>query len=256
MCSIVGMGFQRGHSIRSKTLVRDLITQLLLKGMIRGTTATGVCYTSTKEMAVVKDKVRATDFTTAEYYKKSLDDYVQENDVNKELMSVMGHCRQKTKGTEDNPANNHPIVYNNVVGVHNGIIVNDDDKFTSYRDNIPRKAQVDSEIIFALIDHFSRVLESIPAAIRKVSKELIGGYACAMVHRYQPHLLWLFRSGSPCTIHHFRDEGLIMFASLSSFIDEAVSKHKLGLPVEIPIAEQECIGIDLHRHKIQSFDLE
>ena len=72
------------------------------------------------------------------------------------LLSIVGHCRQKTKGTERNNANNHPIVRDLIVGVHNGMIHNDDITFNNYKDAIKRNGEVDSEIIFALIEYFSQ----------------------------------------------------------------------------------------------------
>ena len=263
MCSIVGVGFQKNHSFISKHATCKLITNLLISGMSRGRTATGLCYTSNKEMVIVKNKLDAADFTDTDFYKKSIDEYVRfESSQDQQLLSVIGHCRHKTKGTELNNANNHPIHYKNVVGVHNGVITNDDTLFAKYGDTFKRKAQVDSEIIFALIDHFATTLESIPQGIQKACKELSGAYACAMVHCHQPHILWLFRANNPCIIYHFKEKGLILFASLSSFITDLFSLNKPGFKYilgdydEIPLNSYEGIGIDLYRNKYQRFNIE
>ena len=260
MCSIVGMGFQKNHSFIFKHTIHKLITSLLINGMSRGKTATGLCYTSNKEMTIVKNRIDAAEFTETDFYKKSLDKYVVlEEDQDQQLLSIIGHCRHKTKGTELNNENNHPIHYKNVVGVHNGIITNDDALFTKYKDIFKRKAQVDSEIIFALIDHFARTLSSIPQSIQETCKGLSGGYACAMVHCQQPHILWLFKANSPCTIYHFKEKGLILFASLPGFITELLSSstsHTLGDYDEISLDAYEGIGIDLYRNKYQRFDIE
>ena len=257
MCSIQGIAFQKDSIVRNEALVHKIITKLLLNGMVRGRTATGVCYTSAREMVVVKNKLSADVFVETDFYKKTLEKYVNfKGDHSDHLVSVLGHCRQKTKGTENNNKNNHPIRYKNVVGVHNGIISNDNLQFAKYKDTFPRNAQVDSEIIFALIDHFSTTLSSIPKGIQKACANLSGGYACAMVHSYQPNILWIFKANSPCTIYHFEESGIIMFASLPSFISEAVSNYSLGDYTEIPIAAYEGIGFDLYRNRYQKFDLE
>ena len=263
MCSIVGIGFQKDHSFISKYTVCKIVTNLLINGMLRGKTATGVCYTSNKEIVIVKNKLDAANFTETDFYKKSLDKQIHlEGSQDQRLLSILGHCRHKTKGTELNNKNNHPIRYKNVVGIHNGIITNDDALFAKYKDTFKREAQVDSEIIFALINHFATTLESIPQGIQKACGGLSGGYACAMVHRYQPHILWLFRANSPCTIYHFKEKGLILFASLSNFITDLFTagttelKHILGDYEEISLAPYEGIGIDLYRNKYQKFDIE
>jgi glucosamine 6-phosphate synthetase-like amidotransferase/phosphosugar isomerase protein len=79
------------------------------------------------------------------------------------------HVRDYTKGPPTILANNHPIRHGSVVGIHNGIIENDDAIFTRYR---LRRAEpemtVDSEAIFALMeatgnDH--RALEALGGAL-------------------------------------------------------------------------------------------
>jgi glucosamine 6-phosphate synthetase-like amidotransferase/phosphosugar isomerase protein len=72
------------------------------------------------------------------------------------------HVRDYTKGHPTIEANNHPIRHGAVVGVHNGIIANDEQIFAEFGF---RRAEpgmtVDSEAIFALVDwdRSPRVLE-------------------------------------------------------------------------------------------------
>lgn len=257
MCSILGVGFQRNHVVFNKRLVHKLVTKLLIKGMARGTTATGLCYTSSEEIVIVKNKVDATEFTKSELYKDSLEKYACfEGSPKKYLLSVIGHCRQKTKGTELNNDNNHPITCGDVVGIHNGMILNDDTQFDRYKSVLTRKAQVDSEIIFALINHFVKKLSSISKGIQQACKDLTGSYACAMVHRSQPHTLWLFRTNNPCTIYHFKEKGIIVFSSLESFMTDTVPEYTFGPYNKISFDLCEGIGIDLYNHKYQRFDLD
>ena len=252
----MGIGLQKRHTITDKEIIRKIIKALLTNGMSRGKTATGLCYTSNKEMVIIKDKLDAADFVETDIYKNASKEYVRlEGIFEQQLLSIIGHCRLKTKGTELNNDNNHPIRYENVVGIHNGMIINDDIQFEKHRDILHRKAQVDSEVIFALINHFAKTTESIPKGIQDACRSLVGRYACAMVHNCQPHILWLFRSVDPCTIYHFKDVGIIIFASLPAFIIDAVSEHNLGPYSEIPLDPNEGIGIDLYRHKYQRFDL-
>lgn len=63
------------------------------------------------------------------------------------------HVRDFTKGHPEIEANNHPIRHGCVVGVHNGIVENDDGLLESY--GIARHEEgmtVDSEAIFALME--------------------------------------------------------------------------------------------------------
>src|SRR4051794_18704542 len=66
---------------------------------------------------------------------------------------LLVHVRDYTKGHPSLSANNHPIRHGGVVGIHNGLITNDDKLFDEH--GIPRAEAgmtVDSEIIFAIAE--------------------------------------------------------------------------------------------------------
>src|SRR3982751_3757609 len=73
--------------------------------------------------------------------------------VPEEATSLLVHVRDFTKGHPSLDANNHPIRHGSVVGVHNGIIKNDDELFEQHRiERAHPEMTVDSEIIFALAE--------------------------------------------------------------------------------------------------------
>ena len=41
-------------------------------------------------------------------------------------LAIVGHSRLATNGTQSNVDNNQPVIVNGAVGIHNGIIVNDE----------------------------------------------------------------------------------------------------------------------------------
>lgn len=65
--------------------------------------------------------------------------------------TAMLHTRWATKGEPSNNLNNHPIDVSGVVGVHNGMIANDDAIFEALGERAERAAEVDSEAIFAAL---------------------------------------------------------------------------------------------------------
>jgi len=78
---------------------------------------------------------------------------------------VLLHTRDHTKGHPEIEANNHPIRHGNVVGVHNGVIENDDELFAHYGlDRHDDEMTVDSEAIFALME----LRRHQPRALRKL----------------------------------------------------------------------------------------
>lgn len=267
MCAIFGIGFLKGHGVHNSALVHKLVRSLFVQNMVRGRTASGLACVSYNKIDVIKKNVSAQVFIDLpEYNEMELSSITLNNHHGNEqiedslrqpTMSIIGHCRLKTKGTELDNRNNHPIICNNVVGVHNGCINNDDQLFNSYSDVIHRKGEVDSEIIFSLIDYFSNEVV-IHEAIKKMATITNGSFACAMVHREQPHIVWLFRRHNPCDILLFEDIGLVVWSSEMSFIKTAVNdvlgNFTQSKVIQFPI--NSGIGIDLCRNRIHHFKLD
>jgi glucosamine--fructose-6-phosphate aminotransferase (isomerizing) len=161
---------------------------------------------------------------------------------------ILGHCRFDTKGSPDNKDNNHPIVVGKTIGVHNRVIINDDDVYDSFKycDKFPKRiARVDSEIIFALIDYYhTKLNHTFLESIQRVEKELTGGYACAAVNTSNPCLMALFRKSNPIYVEHLHKAGLILFASEVSMILESVEEVGFGIPRSIPLDLDEIMLID------------
>ena len=254
MCAIFGLGFLHGHTMRNGSLIQNLIRALFIQNMVRGRTASGLAYVSYDGIKVIKKNVPAQTFINLPEYDKAETDCMTFDTSKSRPLSVIGHCRLKTKGTETNNINNHPIICNDVVGVHNGCISNDDELFGMYSRSFKRNGEVDSEIIFSLISYFAKECK-IHEAIQKMSVITHGSFACAMVHRLQPHVIWLFRRYNPCDVVLFEDVGLLSWASEKSYIKTSVSGF-LEEGKIIKLEQNSGIGIDLYRNKIHRFTLE
>ena len=57
-----------------------------------------------------------------------------------------------TNGTQLNPVNNQPVIKDQIIGVHNGIIVNVDDLWQKYP-NLDRQYEIDTEVLFTIIQN-------------------------------------------------------------------------------------------------------
>ena len=128
--------------------IRETFNHNLVFNEERGIEATG-CAVIQKDGGVIMQKMPlpASEFVTRQEY-RSLIESIDENTA-----LILGHTRQSTKGDPAFPANNHPLLADAVIGVHNGHINNDDELFARY--HYPRKAQVDSEIIFRILERAS-----------------------------------------------------------------------------------------------------
>lgn len=145
MCGIAGYSLSGDSGVD-----RTLAAQALLAGIAeRGADAVGYAWRDGEEIRIHKRRGGAAAL-------------LDELRIAPVAMQAVVHVRDFTKGHPRIEANNHPIRHGAIVGVHNGIIVNDEEIFAEFgfRRASPRMT-VDSEAIFALVgwDDSPRVLE-------------------------------------------------------------------------------------------------
>lgn len=257
MCAIFGINFMNGCNIGNKELVKQLLEKLLIVSSPRGRRATGVAFISNKEVTVVKDNVEADEFIDLKEYNEACKKYINPaKEISRDrTISIIGHCRFPTKGSPKIRDNNHPLVAGNIIGIHNGVIFNDDALFN--RLNLPRKGQVDSEVIFQLLNFYihGRSHNAIKA-IQISSIMLSGDFACAFIDATNPYMLWLFKDLNPLYVEHFVDDGLIIFASNPEYIRIAVKNTILGTSTSIGLEQDKGMGINLYTNNQYTFELE
>jgi glucosamine 6-phosphate synthetase-like amidotransferase/phosphosugar isomerase protein len=118
---------------------------------------------------------------------------------------VLVHVRDYTKGHPSLADNNHPVRHGSVVGIHNGIIANDEEIFARYGlERHTSEMTVDSEAIFALAEQKGSRAETL--------EELLGSMAAAWFDERLPDVLFVARGvGRPLWIGQGRGE--LFFAS-------------------------------------------
>jgi glucosamine 6-phosphate synthetase-like amidotransferase/phosphosugar isomerase protein len=175
LCGIAGYSLAPGSSVERTVAARALLTGIAE----RGADAVGYAYRIPGEpVAVHKQRSGATAL-------------LERILVPETATKLLVHVRDFTKGHPSRSANNHPIRHGSVVGIHNGIIKNDDDLFA--RHGIARAEPgmtVDSEIIFALAE-LSR--GETAAALQ----QLYGSMATAWLDEERPELLIARGMGRP-----------------------------------------------------------
>jgi glucosamine 6-phosphate synthetase-like amidotransferase/phosphosugar isomerase protein len=189
LCGIAG--YSLGLDSRVE---RTVAARALLAGIAeRGADAVGYAFRSPgSEVTLHKQRSGAT----------ALLDRIR---VAEEATQLLVHVRDYTKGHPSLNANNHPIRHGSFVGVHNGIIVNDDKLFDEHE--IARAEPgmtVDSEIIFALAEQ-SR------GRTAQALQELYGSMAAAWIDEDRSELLLARGIGRPLWVGTGKRE--LFFAS-------------------------------------------
>lgn len=220
MCGILGLMHysKSAPTYMEAKLLRKATTALLKESQSRGRDATGLLIVTDKKATLFKNNTPANEFVTTTEYSNILRGLNRSN----RFRTMLGHVRQKTKGHQKFNINNHPITANRIIGVHNGIIGNDDYLFDKYNKYLHRKGEVDSEIIFRLIDFHRSKNKSLIDSVQLTCQEIAGSYACAFVDLEDPNYLTLFTNKGNLDILIYTQLKIIAFASSEFILTKAL----------------------------------
>ena len=208
MCGIAGFSLSPGSQVE-----RTLAAQSLLAAIAeRGADAVGYAYRSPGDgyPTVVKQRTPASML-------------LERISVPAAAGQLLVHVRDYTKGHPSIAANNHPVRHGPVVGIHNGIITNDDELLSphSCARSEPRMT-VDSEAIFALAAHSRNEPRALEA--------LAGSMAAAWLDQREPGTLFAAHGvGRPLWLGRGREE--VFFASNRAALEVAAEYAGVRLRV-------------------------
>ncbi len=199
--------------------IRHCFTQTLLANEERGREAAGVAVIQRDgTFHLYKEPMPASELIKTEPYHRVLDS------VGPETTCLLGHTRMPTKGSRWNNANNHPLLAGHVLGIHNGHIYNDDALFAQL--GLPRAGEVDSEIVFRLLDTLSPVAldGTYLAAVRQRLTLLQGYFAILAVDVRRPERLLVLKKERPLCLHYHEPWQALCFSSRYIFLRKAFGR--------------------------------
>jgi glucosamine 6-phosphate synthetase-like amidotransferase/phosphosugar isomerase protein len=205
MCGIAGYSLSPDSSVK-----RTLAAQALLAGIAeRGADAVGYAHRGNGAAVMVHKR------------RSGASELLGELHVPGASTQVLVHVRDYTKGHPTIESNNHPIRHGSVVGIHNGIIVNDEEIFAHYGfERAHPDMTVDSEAIFALAEHAGGSPEAL--------EELQGAMATAWLDERNASTLFVARAaGRPLWLGGAGKE--LFFASTRAALDLVEQTLRLNL---------------------------
>ena len=236
MCGLCGIIWRKSSKrrVRDVKALTDIFTKLLVLSEHRGLHATGVAWVKQDgSMAVAKEPLPAHKFVETAAYRDCL------AGVNAQTTILMGHTRWPTRGSEQNPENNHPLTGYCVL-THNGHISNADALFR--RHNLPRAAQVDSEILLRLAErHTSPAGIDVPSYLHAL-ESCTGRIAAVLVAKARPEQILLLRGNMPLIIWYHPVLKALAYASDEAILQSAVGDPAAWLP--LPLAPGEALLVD------------
>lgn len=236
MCGIFGVIATADDAPKAEALNSELFRL----SESRGKEASGLAGIAGNEIRVLKSPVPSKQLMKTSAYH----DYVRDV-VRAPRVATIGHSRLVTNGSQVEHANNQPVAVAGAVGVHNGIIVNE--QALAQRHALARTSELDTEVLFGLV----RTQPSVVAGLRTAYAEIQGVANIALFTSELEQLALATNSGS---VYYARRGNLFAFASERFILDTALARCDLE-PGATQLAPGQGILVDLSTIEIQPFAL-
>ncbi|MBD3311253.1 MAG: hypothetical protein GF349_01995 [Candidatus Magasanikbacteria bacterium] len=215
MCGIFGAVIPKKNKFDDKEL--EKFTQKLFKfSESRGKEASGLARLFPKKIDVIKEPFPSSFLTKIHKFKKIISE-------KSDSFVIMGHTRLVTNGTLEKKENNQPVVREDIVTVHNGIIVNEKDIWSEIKD-VEREFEVDTELIPVLLRKYLKNGDSFSIAISKTFSKIEGMASICAFFTDSDHILLATNNGS---LYFLKDKNnYLIFASEYNILKSLCKKFK------------------------------
>ena len=230
MCGIFGLIVQKDAGYGPE-FIRKSLTTLAHLSESRGKDSSGLVLRdeTERELLVLKGAVPLGYLLKRKEVTEQIDRMIgaapRDRTTDRErTFAVMGHSRLVTNGSQLNDVNNQPVVKDGMIGIHNGIIVNENELWTRHPE-IQRTYEIDTEVMLALTRKYIRDGWDVDAAVSKTVGEIFGTVAAAYFIDDLDLLAIATNNGS---LYLLTDEkGLFAFASEEYFLKTLAETMKL-----------------------------
>ena len=220
-------------------MISELFTSLLVGSEHRGPHATGVALINASgDYCISKAPVPASAFVISRDYRMVIDKLASDTTC------LMGHTRWPTRGSHLDNANNHPLVSGRehktcgqrpnrgvCILTHNGHIQNASVLFKAM--DLPRKAQVDSEILLRLTErNAGKCID--PVGFADDISLCRGKLSAVVVATGDPARILLVKGNQPLEVRYHAARGLIIYASEPEILDSAIGSDTAWEVIDIP----------------------
>lgn len=227
MCGILGFCIGREATIRPAEIASGLATLFRLSES-RGKESAGFLgyLPDSGEARTVRGNVPATILLASKDFRRSLSElldlaYCKQEKQAAQPLAIIGHSRLVTNGTAAKQENNQPVQWGGTSVVHNGIVVNVDQVWAS-RPDLTRHAEVDTELIAALIDSYLDRGRNPAEATAEMFAQIRGSASIAWLNDRRPVMVLASNTGDLfCWTDPIRQ--FLIFASEAYIIRKAVA---------------------------------
>jgi glucosamine--fructose-6-phosphate aminotransferase (isomerizing) len=231
MCGIFGIAV-RAESGMTRASWEQAVRELFLLSESRGKEAAGIAIATAARIVIHKDSVSASRMMRSAAYKSTLErgiaGFFQHNGTSPDgqaTLAAIGHCRLVTNGLQGIDENNQPVWHGNAIVVHNGIVVNVDQLWARQNEVKPR-AEVDTEVIAALVEKYRGSQGSIDDAVRHAFADIEGETSIAMIFQDLNAMVLATNTGSLFVAR--KPSGQALFFASEAYICEQLARRRNG----------------------------
>ena len=177
MCGIFGVVAGENASLKP-AVVKNAVDDLFRLSESRGKEASGLAVEKSSRIYIYKEPVSASSLIKSWNYKRIFSEMIGGGPHNQ--FAIFGHSRLATDGSAGLNQNNQPVIKDGIIGVHNGIIVNADELWSSFP-VLKREYDVDTEVFLGLMKKFHTDGISLPKATKNAFEQISGATSVAVM---------------------------------------------------------------------------
>ncbi|HHQ14185.1 MAG TPA: hypothetical protein ENK16_04095, partial [Chromatiales bacterium] len=199
MCGIFGIVVSRDADL-SADRIREITAKLFQLSETRGQEAAGLALRVGDTIEVLKQAGSASNFIRSPRYRELLDRSLAayadaDGGAGHASLSLIGHSRLVTNGFQCDDDNNQPVLVPRMVGVHNGIIVNEARLWARY-DELSREYDVDTEVLLKVLRYHLDHGQDPQSAVAQTFSEIEGTASIGVLPSELPVLLLATNTGA------------------------------------------------------------
>lgn len=217
MCGIFGLIIKPQTQFKSKN-IDTIFKRIAILSESRGKDSSGIAFRNEAEhtIHVIKGDIPIRELLKSDEFNHQLSNSLQAYQKGT-TFSAFGHARLVTNGSQLYEVNNQPVLKDDIVLIHNGIIVNADQLWQQHPD-LHRNYLIDTEIIPALIRKELKQHNDLAYSCNNAFTQLEGTYSIAAMFQDLDQFVLATNNGS---LYYLSDnENFILFASESHYIEK------------------------------------
>ena len=223
MCGIFGTIAKKGSNYKSNDL-KIILKDLALYSESRGKDSSGLALLNIREknINVIKGNIRIKDLLKTDIASKNIINTFDDNNLKDNTTLAFGHARLVTDGSQLKEFNNQPVIKDDIVLIHNGIIVNVNELWDKHSD-LQREFQIDTEIINTLFNKNLSSATSINQLVDSTLNELKGTYSIASYFGQFNAMLLATNNGS---LYYVTDHKTFLFFASEEYYYKRLKKSE------------------------------